>query len=382
MTPLNPVLSALSDDELWRLYVEHDQNASSLSRALETDPNTTRRYIRNLIKKGHHLSEGAQSAVQNAGLNGLEAKGGWIHNYDDEGKKTGTTRWTAADSETLESVMDRIRDAFNDVTPLPRVSPPHTIHEDLCNVLPLYDVHWGMAAWGAETGDQDYDLSLAADDMMKGLEAVLSTAPAAKQCVLLLGGDLIHADDNKAQTPGHHHPLDVAARMHRVTDSAITIIKYVVSRALEHHDTVVVRVLRGNHDENSHRAIAFALREWCRENERVEIDMDPREVFMRQWGRVAVFGQHGDKMKPVDLALKLSDICAYWSECRHRYAYTGHLHKLTAERIGGLNWERLEPFAPTDVYGASWVNRRAIKIDTYHKMRGRIATAIDPLERD
>ena len=375
-------LANMPEEQLWQLYVEHGCNASALSETLGTSGVTTRRYIRNLVAKGYHFSPGAKDVVSAARLSGLEAKGGWLHSYDDDGKKIGATRWAAVDTETMETVIERMRDAFNDVTPLKRVEAPESTHDDLCNVLPLYDVHWGMAAWGAETGHDDYDLELATDDLMLGMEAVLSIAPRAKRCVLLLGGDLLHADDNKAQTPNSHHPLDVAARMFKVTDSAIAIIKYAVTRALEHHDEVVIKVLRGNHDENSHRAIAFALREWCRDNDRITIDMDPREIFMMQWGRAAIFGQHGDKMKPINLALKLSDICAFWSECRHRYAYTGHLHSLSAERIGGLNWERLEPFAPSDVYGSSWVNRRAMKIDTYHKMRGRIATAIDPLERD
>ena len=375
-------LANIADDQLWQMYVEHGCNASALSETLGTSGVTTRRYIRNLVAKGYHLSPGARDVVRAARLSGIEAQGGWLRNYDDDGRHIGTTRWAAVDTETMETVIERMRDAFNDVTPLKRVEAPDSTHDDLCNVLPLYDVHWGMAAWGAETGHDDYDLELATDDLMLGMEAVLSIAPQAKRCVLLLGGDLLHADDNKAQTPGNHHPLDVSARMFKVTDSAIAIIKYAVTRALEHHDEVVIKVLRGNHDPNSHRAIAFALREWCRDNDRITIDMDPREIFMMQWGRAAIFGQHGDKMKPINLALKLSDICSFWSECRHRYAYTGHLHSLSAERIGGLNWERLEPFAPSDVYGSSWVNRRAMKIDTYHKMRGRIATAIDPLERD
>lgn len=330
---------------------------------------------------GLHLSPGARGVIDRARLSYLEAKGGWIHNYDQDGKKLGTTRWALSPDELSEDTLERIKAAFVDMTPAAPVAAPETVLGDLCNVLPLYDVHWGMSSWGAETGGPDYDLDLARDDLMRGMEAVLSIAPRADTCVLILGGDLTHADDDTGLTPASKHPLDVAARMYRVIDTAIAIVKYAINRALQHHARVVVRVLRGNHDENSHRAIAFALREWLADNPRASIDMDPRELFQFQWGRAALFAQHGDKMKPVDLALKLSDVCPFWSESPHRYAYTGHKHRMAAERIGGLNWERLEPFAPADVYGASWVNRRAMKIDTYHKQRGRIATAIDPLER-
>ena len=330
---------------------------------------------------GLHLSEGAQRVVNRAGLSGVEAKGGWIHDYDADGKKVGTTRWSAENIESERDFLERMREAFEGMTPAAPISRPSDTMADLCNVLPLYDVHWNMSAWGAETGDQDYDLTLARDDLMRGLDTILMTAPRANTCIMLLGGDFLHADDDSAQTPASKHPLDVASRQHMAIDTGIAIIKYAVTRILEHHENVVIRVLRGNHDPNSHRTISFALREWLVQNQRATVDMTPNELFMRQWGRSAIFGQHGDKMKPVNLALKLSDVCPFWTESPHRYAYTGHLHSMAAERIGGLNWERLEPFAPSDVYGASWVNRRAMKIDTYHKKRGRIGTVMDPLER-
>jgi hypothetical protein len=91
---------------------------------------------------------------------------------------------------------------------------------------------------------------------------------------------------------------------------------------------------------------------------------------------------YGDnRMKPTDFVLKLADVCDFWSAVKHRHAYTGHMHQMAAQRIGGVVWERLEPFAPADGYGASWVNRRGLKVDTYHTNKGRVASAYDPLER-
>lgn len=376
--------ATLSDAQLretlaaWRA---HDCNAVKAAAALGVNYETFKSRIKNAKARGLHLSEGAQRVVSRAQLSGAEAKGGWIHDYDSDGKKIGTTRWAAEDVLFTDDLLDRIKGAFEGMTPAALVPPPSDTMDDLCNVLPMYDAHLGMAAWARETGDQDYDLNLARDDMVQGLERVLSVAPRADTCILLFGGDLLHANGNSAQTPKSKHVLDVAGRMWEVTETVISLIKYAVHRALEHHARVEIKVLRGNHDEDSHRVISFSLAEWARENPRVEVLMDPREIYMRRWGRAAIFGQHGDRMKPVDLALKLSDVCEFWSACPHRYAYTGHKHSMAAERIGGLSWERLEPFAPADAYGSTWVNRRAMKIDTYHNVRGRIATAIDPLER-
>ena len=333
------------------------------------------------IKNGIEFSDGARNSVQSAGLGFGEAKGGHRRVYDEDGKQIDTVRWSVPQEQFTEEYLERIADVFSHIKPSPTVPAPETLEADMLNVLPLYDVHWGMAAWGRETGHHDYDFDLARDDVMRGLEAVLSRAPRAAECILLLGGDLLHADDDKAQTPGHHHNLDVAGRMHQACETLIAILKYTVTRVLEHHGKITVRVLRGNHDENSHRIVAFALREWLANNDRAEVDLSPRDLFEYQWGRSAIFGHHGDKSKPQEFTLKLADTCSFWSACSFRHAYTGHKHTHEAMRIGGLNWERLEPFAPADMYGANWTNRRGIKIDTYSKTRGRVNTAIDPLER-
>lgn len=381
-----PPLTDEQCQEAWDAYVAAGHIKSRAAEALRLPKNTYDNRLSRAMARGLHLSQGAQRVVKSAGLSGVEAKGGWIHDWETgpDGKKykIGTTRWAAETHAEQEAFATRMRAAFEDMTPTARVAAPKHTQEDLCNVLPLYDVHWNMAARGAETGHVDYDLSLARDDLMRGLEAVLSTAPRANTAILLLGGDFLHANDNTNQTPASKHQLDVAARHFHALDTGIAVIKYAVQRALEHHDRIVIRTLRGNHDPDSHMTISFALREWLAANPRAEVDMDPRELFMRQWGRAGIFGQHGDKFKPVNLVLKLSDVCPFWTEAPHRYAYTGHLHSMAAERIGGVNWERLEPFAPADIYGASWVNRRAMKLDTYHKQRGRIGTVLDPLERE
>lgn len=283
--------------------------------------------------------------------------------------------------EMPDDVLNRIREAFEGMQPAQPVIPPERVAEDLCNVFPLFDVHWGMHSWGQETGADDYDLKLAEADMMRAFEGVLQLVPTGDTAVLLVGGDFYHADDNSAQTPASKHNLDVDGRMHKVIETSIAIMAYVVQRLLERHKNVLIRVLRGNHDEHSHLVLKFSLDQRYREEPRVTVDKSPRDLFMFQWGRSAIFGQHGDKQKPVDLVLKLADVCPFWTATPHRFAYTGHKHKMQAERIGGVWWERLDPFCPPDSYGATWVSRRALKADTYHKHTGRVLTAFDPIER-
>lgn len=333
-------------------------------------------------RRGMHLSSGARDVVDRASLGYTEARGGWIHNYDDEGKKVGTTRWSAPDDGPSEQdVLERMAAAFSGIPPAPPVAHPEHVSEDLCVLWPLYDVHWGMHAWGLETGGQDYDLHLAAQDLRGAFDRVLALVPACAEAVLLLGGDFFHGNDNTNQTPANRHHLDVDGRIYKTIDTAIQAIDYAIRQVQTKAGKITVRVLRGNHDEDSHRYLTFALAERFRDS-RVTVLKDPRDLFMFQWGRTSIFGHHGDKMKPEDFIMRMADVCPFWSATRHRYAYTGHRHVLATRRIGGVHWEQLDAFCPPDAYGSTWTSRRAFKAEVFHKHVGRVLSAHDPLERD
>jgi hypothetical protein len=374
----------LSDDilreviETWRA---HDCRAHHAADALGINRKTFQSRLDVAKGRGFHLSEGARGVVASAKLAPLEARGGWLHSYDDDGKKIGATRWAPQDGVTEEDLIARMVAAFSAIPPAPPVAPPERAQEDLCTLWPLYDVHWGMHAWGRETGGDDYDLKLAEDDLLGAFERVLHLTPFAAHAVILIGGDFFHSDDNSHQTPANRHQLDADGRIYKIIDTAIRALSFVVQRVQSKAARVTIRVLRGNHDEHSHLYLTFALAERFRDAT-VTVEKDPRDLFMFQWGRTSIFGHHGDKMKPQELVMRLADQCPFWSETRHRYAYTGHKHKMAAERIGGVHWEQLDAFAPPDAYGSTWTGRRAFKAEVFSKQSGRVLTAHDPLERD
>jgi hypothetical protein len=280
-----------------------------------------------------------------------------------------------------ENIAERIAAAFSGIPAAIPPAPPERAQDDLCTLWPLYDVHLGMHAWGRETGGHDYDLKLAENDLIGAFERLLAMVPFTAHAVLLIGGDFFHADDDTAQTPGHKHQLDVDGRVFKTIDTAIRALDFVIHRVLSKAAKVTVRVLRGNHDVHSHLYLTFALSERFRSCD-VVVEKDPRDLFMFQWGRASIFAHHGDKMKPQEMVMRLADQCPFWSATPHRYAYTGHKHRLAAERIGGVLWEQLDAFCPPDAYGSTWTGRRAFKAEVFHRHSGRVMSAHDPLERD
>ena len=287
------------------------------------------------------------------------------------------------EAEQPEAVAERIREALEGMDAAEPVVAPETVMADLCAVYPLMDAHVGMMAWGRETGSQDYDLDHAAKDMRHAFAKILALTPAAEQSILLIGGDYFHSDDTLAETPANRHKLDVDGRFWKVLDVGIAIIAETILHLLQKHARVHVRVLRGNHDPHSSMTLNFALAERYREEPRVTIEKTPRDLFMMQWGKCAIFAHHGDKGKPQQMALYLSDVCPFWSDTRHRHYLTGHIHHDQAKDIGPLRHESLRAFCPPDAYAASmgYGGRRALQSMTFHKADGLVLRALDPIDR-
>jgi hypothetical protein len=309
--------------------------------------------------------------------------GGWIKSHTpDENGLTYSFRNPKQD-DTPEDVAERIRAALEGLTPAEPVIAPESVMADLCAVYPLMDAHVGMQAWGKETGGQDYDLTLAAQDMRQAFAKVLALTPAAEKAVLLIGGDYFHSDDTRAETPASKHKLDMDGRFHKVLDVGIAIIAETVERLLGKHTSVTIRALRGNHDPHSHLVLTFALAERYRMEPRVEVDKSPRDLFMLQWGKCAIFAHHGDKGKPQQMALYLSDVCPFWSDTRHRHYLVGHVHHDHAKDLGPLRYESLRAFCPPDAYAASmgYGGRRALQSMTFDRRDGLVLRALDPIER-
>lgn len=349
---------------------------------------TYRDIIRTLDRAGYttdvrkqYLDPAIKNGMQAIGTNMVPALA-WAKIPPKDGE-IGYSLMLKPEAEPPEAVAERIREALEGMEPASAVSPPESVMADLCAVYPLMDAHVGMLAWGRETGSQDYDLDHAAQDMRHAFAKVLALTPAAEQAVLIIGGDFFHADDNRAETPANRHKLDVDGRFWKVLDVGIGIVAETIHKLLQKHSKVMVRVLRGNHDPHSSMTLNFALAERYRNETRVHIEKDPRDLFMMQWGKCAIFAHHGDKGKPQQMALYLSDVCPFWSETRHRHYLTGHVHHDHAKDLGPLRYESLRAFCPPDAYAASmgYGGRRALQSITFHKADGLVLRALDPIDR-
>ncbi len=319
--------------ETIRIWREHDCRAVAAAVTAGVNPKTFASRLTAAKARGFHLSEGARGIVRAAKLAPVEAKGGWIHSYDDDGKKIGATRWSAPEDVSQEDIRDVIRDALADIQPLPPIPPPDMVQADLNRILPVADLHYG-----GEYGRPEYDLECKAT-----MDRLLAGACGVERTTIIDLGDTTDANDHVGVTPGGKNPVDVKRHTFlHVAKAALGFLKHLTYRALETSDTVEVHVLRGNHSETSYAAVLIGLAEHFALNPRVTVVMPPEEgpeaMFrLIRWGACGVLADHGDRMKWKDLKdVWTTSFAQHWADCTaYRGIYTAHFHRDRMEDLAG-----------------------------------------------
>lgn len=388
MRPMNP------SHPRWPLVVEaaalaRDGHSSEAIGRIMGHPGAT---IREWLRRHRaHVSDHPETSLDPAIRTSMDAIGTgmvpslvWVKEKNPEGISHSVL---LKPQPVPDDTLARIRAAFDGATPAKPVAPPESTMGDYMTLYPIMDAHIGMLAWSKETGDVDYDLAIARQDLDRASAKLLALTPPSSEAILVVGGDYFHIDDNRNETPQSKNRLDVDGRYFKVLDVGVDLLKMVVLRLLEKHGKLTVKVLRGNHDEHSHIVLTVALREWLRAEPRATVEFDARiDLYMRQWGSSAVFVHHGDKRwtQPGIAVSVLSDVCPFWSATRHRHLFTGHYHKDSFRDLGSLRIEGLRPFCPLDAYasGMGYVGRRALQAITFHVEDGIVMRTADPVDRN
>ncbi|SDH22085.1 helix-turn-helix domain-containing protein [Bosea robiniae] len=292
-------------------------------------------------------------------------------------------KWVKTGKEAgpgLEDVVTAIKAAFADYSPAARrTKAPAYTDASLLTLVPLADWHIGMHAWGREVGT-DWDLKIAEHVIGRSAEEAIERSPASEVCVVLGGGDLLHADNQDNRTARSGNQLDVDGRYQKVVGVATQLLVRTVDAALRRHRTAVVRILKGNHDEHSAIAAAYFMLAWYRNEPRVTVDVDPSLFWWMRWGQTMFGATHGHEAKAKDMASIMAHRRAEdWGRTRFRYVHTFHLHhqaKFTTEGQGVITEIHQAP-VPQDAwhYGSGFLSGRSIQSITYHQDFGEVSRA-------
>lgn len=256
----------------------------------------------------------------------------------------------------------------------PLTAAPIKTHADLLAVYPFGDPHVGLYTWARECGE-DFDLEIGRRVTLGAVDQLVTSAPAAETAVLLLLGDVFHANDQTNTTPGHKHQLDVDSRFVKVLQVGIETYRHAVLRALEKHKRVIVKCIAGNHDPQSIWALAFTLAAYFDSEPRVEVDLGPSKFWYHRFGRVLIGSTHGDTVKHEQLGpIMACDRAEDWGATTYRYWYTGHVHHSAVKEFPGVTCESFRTLAAQDAYAAGHGYRagRDMRCIVHHREYGEI----------
>lgn len=256
----------------------------------------------------------------------------------------------------------------------PAIPAPKAADADLLAVYPMGDPHFGMYAWGRETGEA-FDLDIAERLTRAAVDRLVTSAPPAETALILELGDFFHADNNSARTPQSGAQLDVDTRWQRVMQVGLRTMIYCIQRTLEKHNRVVVRIVRGNHDPHSSVALALALDAYFHNQPRIEIDLSPAAHWYFQFGKVLIGCTHGDTGRVDNLpGVMAADVPSKWGATAYRYWYHGHIHHDSVKEFPGCMIESFRTLASKDAWHAAMGYRsgRDMKIIVHHRRFGEV----------
>lgn len=254
------------------------------------------------------------------------------------------------------------------------IEPPKHSNKDLLAVYPMGDPHFGMYAWAEETGD-DFDVDLAEQLTCSAIDRLVESAPPAETAILLELGDFFHADNSSNRTFYSGNPLDVDSRWAKVMQVGLRAMIYCIEKTLTKHKTVLIRIVKGNHDPHSSFALALALDAFFHNNKRVVVDLSPASFWYYKFGKVLIASTHGDTCKMTDLpSVMAADRPEEWGQTKHRYWYMGHIHHEHKREFPGAIVEAFRTLAARDAWHAGQGYRagRDMCLIVHHKDHGEI----------
>jgi hypothetical protein len=189
------------------------------------------------------------------------------------------------------------------------------------------DLHFGLLAWGRETGGADYDIKIAEELFLDAVQTlVLSAQPYGFDRILLpIGNDFFHVNGADNATAAGT-PQDTDSRWQKSFTAGRRIVVAAVDR-LRELAPVEVLIVPGNHDPERIYYMGEALYCWYNQCPEVTVDNSPQRRKYHRHGRCLVGFAHGDRMRIEQLPLLMAqEVPELWAATEYREVHIGHLH--------------------------------------------------------
>jgi hypothetical protein len=165
----------------------------------------------------------------------------------------------------------------------------------------------------------------------------------------VIGNDLLQADDLEGRTTKGTY-VDTDARYQKNFLTARKLVVTCIER-LRQLAPVVVKIVPGNHDEQTAWCIGDSVECYFNRYSDVTVDNVPTLRKYLKWGNVMLLWVHGDRGKRADLPLLMAtEQPQMFGETRWREIHTGHLHQTKTEEWHGVRVRILPSLSSIDAW--------------------------------
>ena len=243
-------------------------------------------------------------------------------------------------------------------------------------VIDPADIHIGKLAVRSETGE-DYNIEIALERVLTGVESLINKCSGFKfdKVMYVIGNDILHTDNTRRLTTGGT-PQDTDGMWY----DNFTIAKQLhiqIIEILRQIADVHVQYDPSNHDYMTGFFLADTLSSWFSKDGHVVFNktMAHRKYF--RYHNNIIGTTHGDGAKEADLPLLMAhETGADWSECKHKYIYTHHIHHKRSKDYMGVTIESVRsPSGPDSWHAKSGYQHspKAIEAFIHHPQDGQVA---------
>ena len=337
--------------------------------------NNNRRYRLNKEEEQALLQYRAiKNQAEENGLNHEDVKHGWLKT-DNASLFFTNPDYKNETQKEFENLREKLLQEFSKFSPkYPKVKREKSKDSHLLVIDPA-DVHIGKLCSSFETGC-DYNQQIAVQRVWEGVQGILNKSRGYNfdKILFVIGNDILHTDTPKRTTTSGT-PQDTDGMWYENFLTGVRLYVDMINILCQVADVHVV-YNPSNHDYTNGFFLAQLIETHFRlcDNVTFDVSISHRKYF--KYGSNLIGTTHGDGAKFNDLPLLMAHESKHWTDCKHRYIYTHHLHHKVSKDIMSVCIEALRSPSGTD----SWHHRngyqhspKAIEGYIHHKEFGQIA---------
>jgi len=319
---------------------------TTLSKRQSLDVDSLSKYIKRNQKAILDEHEGVYEALNGLDIPNRNVKHLWLKDKS-VSAFVKNPDYLEPEQDSLEQLHLSIVESIKQYSPkFPKITRTESDRSH-CLVVDPSDIHLGKLATAFETGEE-YDNQIAVKRVLEGVRGILDKVQSFHiDKILFVGGnDVLHFDNpNRTTTAGT--PQDACASWNEnfliAKDLYVDILEILLSVADVHF------VFNpSNHDYTNGFFLVQVIQAHFRNCDNITFDNNLQHRKYFRYYNNLIGSTHGDCGKITDLPMLMAHESKDWTDCKHKYIYTHHVHHKQSKDFMGVCVESLRSPSGTD----------------------------------